>query len=316
MGENNHDGNDQLLEPFRYINSVPGKDVRGKLIECFQYWFRVQDLEALEIIRQIVGDLHNASLLIDDIEDNSKLRRGIPVAHSIFGIPATINCANYVYFIALERCQSLNNPQSLQLFVSELLELHRGQGLDISWREMVSCPDEEAYLDMVRNKTGGLFRLAVGLLQTFATQHQETNMTELVNALAVYFQIRDDYINLADEEYMKSKSFCEDITEGKFSFPMVHGIREEAPNTKLLSILKQRTEDPDVKRYAQTLLKQLGSLEYTATKCCALKVQIEERVAELGGNPELLQLLGLLHIQLDKIDIESAGRTQSFFDEP
>ena len=42
--------------------------------------------------------LHNASLLIDDIQDNSKLRRGVPVAHNIYGVPLTINAANYIYF--------------------------------------------------------------------------------------------------------------------------------------------------------------------------------------------------------------------------
>ena len=308
--------NDQLLEPFRYVNAVPGKNVRGKLIECFQYWFRVENAEALDTIRQIVADLHNASLLIDDIEDNSKLRRGNPVAHSIFGVPATINCANYVYFIALERCHSLDNPAALRVFIAELLQLHRGQGLDILWRERVACPSEEEYIDMVRNKTGGLFRLAVGLLQTFATQHADTDMTELVNSLAVYFQIRDDYINLADEEYMKSKSFCEDITEGKLSYPIVHGIQTEAPDTKLVSILKQRTDDPQVKRYAQNLLRQLGSLDYTIDKCTELKTQIEKQVASFGGNPELLQLIDLLHIQLDKLGKESISRNKSSFDEP
>lgn len=47
--------------------------------------------------------LHNASLLVDDIEDGSKLRRGLPVAHDVFGVPTTLNTANYVYFLALER---------------------------------------------------------------------------------------------------------------------------------------------------------------------------------------------------------------------
>ena len=69
---------------------------------------------------------------------------------------------------------------------------------------------------MVKDKTGGLFRLAVGLMQSFATTNKHVNYTKLVDDLAMYFQIRDDFINLADEEYMKSKSFCEDLTEGKF----------------------------------------------------------------------------------------------------
>lgn len=70
---------------------------------------------------------------IDDIEDNSILRRGIPVAHNIFGIASTINSANYVYFLSLEKI--LRNfpaemmPEGIRIFTEQLLELHRGQGI-------------------------------------------------------------------------------------------------------------------------------------------------------------------------------------------
>lgn len=240
-----------LLEAFRYIDEMPGKNVRGTLIDCFQLWMKVESSDVLNSIKDIVGDLHNASLMIDDIEDNSKLRRGIPVAHSIFGIPSVINGANYAYFLALEKCHALHNPQAMNVFVGELLNLHRGQGHDILWRDDVKCPTEEQYLEMVMDKTGGLFRLAVGLMQAFATTNQTLDYSPLVNNLALYFQIRDDYINLADEEYMKSKSFCEDLTEGKFSFPIIHCIRADEEDTRILSILKKKTEDIEVKRYAQ-----------------------------------------------------------------
>ena len=96
--------------------------------------------EKLIIIKDIIGSLHNASLLVDDIEDNSKLRRGVPVAHSIFGIAQTINCANYVYFLALEKCHALDCREAMAIFVQELLNLHRGQGQDILWREQCCCP--------------------------------------------------------------------------------------------------------------------------------------------------------------------------------
>lgn len=313
-----HKVDDSLLEPFHYINSVPGKDVRGKLIDCFQFWFKVDNPEVLEAIKDIVGDLHNASLLIDDIEDNSKLRRGKPVAHSIFGVASVINCANYVYFLALQKCQALHNAAATQVFVGEILNLHRGQGYDILWRDLVRCPTEDEYLSMVKDKTGGLFRLAVGLLQVFCSDHQHADFSKLVNDLAMYFQIRDDFINLADEEYMKSKSFCEDITEGKFSFPIVHAIRAETSHTQLISILKQRTDDDDVKRYAQSLMKQMGSLEYTREKCSALKQEIEEEVHKFKGNPMLLQLIEVLHLQLESMDTTRTPqeRGETLIDEP
>lgn len=324
-----------LLEAFHYVNSVPGKDVRGKLIDCFNLWLKVKDKDMtdandtttssatasgtstststtsiiLDSIKDIIGDLHNASLLIDDIEDNSKLRRGQPVAHHIFGIPTTINTANYVYFIALEKCQRLNNPKATQVFVSELLNLHRGQGYDIMWRDSLQCPTEEQYCEMVLDKTGGLFRLAVGLIQAFATDEVNihTDFTPLVNNLGLYFQIRDDLINLSDEEYFKSKSFCEDLTEGKFSFPIIHCIRSasskdgKTTDTRLLSILKKRTEDTDVKRYAQTLMREAGSLRYTRDKCLSLKDDILELIEKFGGNTPLAKLIMMLDVQVENL---------------
>lgn len=112
------------------------------------------------------------------------------------GIPLTINCANYVYFYALQQCHALQHPTATNTFITELLQLHRGQGYDIHWREQVICPTEEEYKQMALDKTAGLFRLAVGLMQAFSTAHQSTNFTPLVNALGLYFQIRDDYINI------------------------------------------------------------------------------------------------------------------------
>jgi geranylgeranyl diphosphate synthase type 3 len=303
-----------LLEAFRYINGVPGKDVRGKLIDCFQLWLQVDSPQILDKIKDIVGDLHNASLLIDDIEDNSKLRRGNPVAHSIFGVPSVINTANYVYFLALAKCQELQNPQAMDVFVLELLNLHRGQGHDIQWRDSIHCPTEKEYLAMVADKTGGLFRLAVGLMQAFASTNKETNFSSLVNNLAMYFQIRDDFINLADEEYMKSKSFCEDLTEGKFSFPIIHCIRKDPSDTRLISILKQRTDDIDVKRYAQSLMRESGSLLYTREKCSSLKNAIVQQIQDFGGNKPLLAVLEMLDVQLEGMAPNPSGSMSPVFE--
>lgn len=119
-----------------------------------------------------------------------QLRRGIPVAHKIYGIPQTINCANYVYFLAYQQLSVLQAlttqppsssdpngtdaasgyPQSsagpsraaseqgamtysslLEIVNEELLNLHRGQGMDLYWRDSLTCPTEQEYIDMVSN---------------------------------------------------------------------------------------------------------------------------------------------------------------------
>jgi geranylgeranyl diphosphate synthase type 3 len=87
---------------------------------------------------------------IDDIQDNSILRRGIPVAHSIYGVASTINAANYVLFIALERVLSLNHSDATMVYTEQLLELHRGQGMEIYWRDNYTCPSVDEYQEMVK----------------------------------------------------------------------------------------------------------------------------------------------------------------------
>jgi geranylgeranyl diphosphate synthase type 3 len=153
-----------LLGPYEYLFAHPGKDIRAQMIAAFNEWLEVPP-ESLETITKVVGMLHTASLLVDDVEDSSLLRRGLPVAHSIFGTAQTINSANYVYFLALQELGKLKNPSSIGIYTEELLNLHRGQGMDLFWRDTLTCPSEDDYLEMVGNKTGGLFRLAVKLMQ-------------------------------------------------------------------------------------------------------------------------------------------------------
>ncbi|KZF23620.1 terpenoid synthase [Xylona heveae TC161] len=248
-----------LVGPFDYLFGHPGKDVRSHLIAAFNAWLRVPD-ESLEVITKVVGMLHTASLLVDDVEDSSQLRRGIPVAHSIFGTAQTINSANYVYFCALRELQKLKSPRAIDIFTEELLNLHRGQGMDLFWRDTLTCPSEEDYLEMVANKTGGLFRLAVKLMQ--AESDSSKDCVPLVNTIGLLFQIRDDYLNLSSTAYTQNKGLCEDLTEGKFSFPIIHSIRSDLENLQLLNILKQRTQDDQVKRYAVSYMQSTGTFAY------------------------------------------------------
>eukprot|EP01137_Pigoraptor_chileana_P031974 Opistho-2@1620 len=206
----------------------------------------------------------------------------------VYGVPQTINCANYVYFLALEKVLSLNKSEATTIFTEELLELHRGQGMDIYWRDSNVCPTEDEYREMVQRKTGGLFRLAVKLMQIFSENRSDFN--PILDALGLYFQIRDDYANLQSAEYTENKSFCEDLTEGKFSFPIIHSITTDTSTRELLNILRQRTTDNDLKKYCLECMRRTGSFEYTKNELKVLEGRALDRIRELGGN-ELLTTL-------------------------
>lgn len=215
--------------------------------------------------------------------------------------------------LALEKCQALNSSVAMRVFVQEMLNLHRGQGQDIFWRDRCICPSEAQYRQMVKDKTGGLFRLAVGLMQAFSSN--STDFTSLLDDLALYFQIRDDLLNITrfvlycyliiwvifletSSSYMQSKSFCEDLTEGKFSYPVIHTILNFPHDTRLSSILRQRTEDVDVKRHAVMWMEHCGSLEYTRTELRRLKQCVLEDIDRLGGHEKLVKFVEKLDEEL------------------
>lgn len=84
------------------------------------------------------------------------------------------------------------------MYTEQLLELHRGQGMEIYWRDSFTCPSESDYKLMTVRKTGGLFMLAIRLMQLFSANKED--FTKLTAILGLYFQIRDDYCNLSLKE--------------------------------------------------------------------------------------------------------------------
>eukprot|EP01092_Planopodium_desertum_P009472 TRINITY_DN40581_c0_g2_i1.p1 TRINITY_DN40581_c0_g2~~TRINITY_DN40581_c0_g2_i1.p1 ORF type:complete len:164 (-),score=25.53 TRINITY_DN40581_c0_g2_i1:111-572(-) len=149
---------------------------------------------------------------------------------------------------------------------------------------------------MVLNKTGGLFRLAIKLTQEFSDNKKD--FIPLVDLVGLYFQIMDDYVNLKSPKYMENKSFCEDLTEGKYSFPIIHHIRN-TKDQQLTNILKQRTTDVEIKKHALRLMESTGSLEYTVKKIKELHSKVLAEIEKLGGNDYLTKLMNDLYSRLE-----------------
>jgi geranylgeranyl diphosphate synthase type 3 len=262
------------------------------------------------------------------VEDSSLLRRGEPVANNIFGIPQVINSANYVYFLALQELSTLRNPAAIQIFTEELLNLHRGQGMDLFWRDTLTCPTEADYLEMVSNKTGGLFRLAIKLMETessvlsagrgpadatagasataaaaAAAPPLADGLTciPLINTIGLLFQVLDDLLNLSSPTYHARKGHAEDLTEGKFSFPVLHAVRADPSNLVLLNVLRQKTTDPEVKRYAVEYMQRCGSFDYTRRVIAELEKKavrevgrLEERIGGREGREGAARIRSIL----------------------
>lgn len=97
-------------------------------------------------------------------------------------------------------------------------------------------------------------------------------------------------MNLSSSEYTDNKGLCEDLTEGKFSFPIIHSIRANPQNRQLINILKQKPTDDEVKKYAVKYMESTGSFEYCRVilrdlkeKALAMVEEIDEGVGQGAG---------------------------------
>jgi octaprenyl-diphosphate synthase len=177
---------------------------------------------------------HNASLIHDDIEDNSDERRGKPAVHLLYGTDTAINGGCFLYFLPLCCVASWDRPPDLKntvyaLWGDYMRRLHLGQAMDIHWhRDFSSLPDLDEYDRMCRLKTGCLARFAA-LLGVWAAAGSagfpgapETLAESLgkgAENLGVGFQILDDVKNLTTGILGKKRG--DDIVEGKKSLPVL-----------------------------------------------------------------------------------------------
>ncbi|KAJ5801567.1 uncharacterized protein N7518_003635, partial [Penicillium psychrosexuale] len=265
-----------VLNPYTYINSLPSKNVRQTLIAALNSWYKVP-VKSLLIIEGAVNFLHNSSLLLDDIQDGSVLRRGRPVAHQIFGVGQTINTATYLMNEALYLVQMLS-PSAVSVYTDEMRNLQLGQGRDLHWSYHTHVPTPAQYISMVDGKTGGLFRLISRLMRSEATVNRDLDISQFATLLGRHFQIRDDYQNLQSEDYTKNKGFCDDLDEGKLSFPIILSMQSPGfSNTALSSVFKGSqkgdTLSPEMKQYILEEITARGA--FSETKAVLRKLHIE-----------------------------------------
>ncbi|KAK2024328.1 terpenoid synthase [Colletotrichum zoysiae] len=273
-----------VAAPFDYVCSLKSKGVRNKLIAALNAWIPLPPAD-LESVMSAVADVHNTSLMLDDVQDDSPLRRSSPATHTIFGMPQTVNSAVYQTVNTIERVSASGNLRMVDELVSGMKTLLIGQGLDLLWTWEVSTPSLEEYLQMVDSKTGALFLMIHRLMAAASSGTAvEPALDRLMLLLGRYFQIRDDYANLASPDYSKSKGFCEDLDEGKCSFMMLHAMRNAEPRSRtiLKNMLLQRHKAGRAgvghKEAILAILEEAGSLEFTIEMLREMEVAL---IAEL-----------------------------------
>lgn len=127
----------------------------------------------------------------------------------------------------------------------------------------------------------------------------DVDLTKLANMVGIYFQIRDDLMNLTSQEYTDTKGFCEDISEGKLSFPVIRALNKVGGEKKdrLIKLLRARSTLKKVKLEVLEILNSCGAMQYTKDKLTQLRVEIGKEIERFGENPLLESVMGKLWVE-------------------
>lgn len=188
----------------------------------------------------------------------------------------------------------LSNPTCFRIFIEEMQQLYIGQSYDLYWTHNAICPSISEYLKMVDKKTGGLFYMLTRLMvaESPVSEVSDNDLNLLSCLIGRFFQIRDDYQNLASADYAKQKGFAEDLDEGKYSFTLIHCIQtlESEPKftgdaMQLRAFLMKRRFDGrlshEAKREVLATMTKTESLNYTLGVLRELHGKLDKEVGSL-----------------------------------
>lgn len=263
-----------LSEPIWDFLNRGGKRWRPALFLLFNEALG-GDVEKVKDFAVTLEMLHEGSIMVDDIEDSSELRRGKPCTHKIFGEDVAINAGNFMYFLAffpLIKNREKFKPETLlnawELVMEEITRIHYGQATDIAWHKGIAdanSVNEREYLQMCAYKTGVLARLSARLAVVLneGSSNLDEKLGKFSESIGIAFQIQDDILNISPTKEW-GKEIGDDINEGKRTILVIHALEKSGieGRKRLIEILDMHTDKKEIIREAIGIIKKAGSIEY------------------------------------------------------
>ncbi len=252
----------------------------------------------------IIELFHNFTLIHDDIEDDSEMRRGQPCIHKLYGIPITINSGDGLLLYTL-RALETTDPKIRAVLHNSFIQVLNGQGEELNWNmKKKQIVREQDYLKMVSMKTGALISAAceTGGMLGRGTKKQIEALRAYGMAVGVAFQIQDDILNLTGEEKLYKKEIGGDVTEGKRTLMTIHTLNNapKAEAKELLTILNSNTQDKGEISRVVEILSDNGSIDYAKEKARSMVKSSEKNLNVLPDNRSTRKLIKLADFLIER----------------
>ena len=212
----------------------------------------------------VVEFIHTATLLHDDVVDESELRRGRATASTLFGNAASVLVGDFLYSRAFQMMVETNDMRVMQTLADATNTIAEGEVL-----QLLSCHDVDvdtaSYLHVIHCKTAKLFEAAMrlGAILAQVDEASEQAVAKYGIHLGTAFQLVDDVLDYSGDEQVIGKNLGDDMSEGKPTLPLIYAMQHGDANQA--AVVRQAIEQGDVSYFPDVLqvIKQTGALEYT-----------------------------------------------------
>ena len=267
----------------QYIISAGGKRVRPALLLLTAGALGYQGTQHHNLAA-VVEFIHTATLLHDDVVDESTLRRGRPTANESFGNPASVLVGDFLYSRAFQMMVDSGEMRVMEILSEATNVIAEGEVLQLMNMHDASL-DEAGYLRVIRSKTAKLFEASTRLAAVIAQSSPEVEnaCAEYGQALGTAFQVIDDVLDYDGNSGELGKNLGDDLREGKNTLPLIIAIQRGTDRQKAL--IKNAIENGEVNALEEIIeiVRSCGALEATRSAAAA---EAERAISALSVLPE------------------------------
>ncbi|BET98407.1 octaprenyl diphosphate synthase [Xenorhabdus taiwanensis] len=285
-----------------YIISGGGKRIRpmiavlaGKALHC-------QDAKHIKVAA-LIEFIHTATLLHDDVVDESDMRRGKATANAIYGNAASVLVGDFIYTRSFQMMTDLDSMRVLKLMSDATNVIAEGEVM-----QLMNCNDpnisEDDYMRVIYSKTARLFEVAAhsAAILANATPEQEIALRDYGRYLGTAFQLIDDLLDYDSDNSTLGKNTGDDLNEGKPTLPLLHAMNHGTPEQSAL--IRGAIEQGNGRHLLDTVLammKQCGSLKYTRQRAEEEADKAISALQALEDSPYKAALEGLAHVAVQRL---------------
>ena len=227
--------------------------------------------------------LHAATLLHDDLVDGAAVRRGKPVAHSVFGNPTTVLVGDFLLARSLSIAAETGRLKVIQTIAAITENMSQGEIQQLANKGRITLAEAE-YRQVIENKTAGLIRGAcrVGALVAGAPEKQVEQLSDFGYHLGLAFQMADDLLDYVADSRQLGKRTGADLREGKLTLPLIYVLERAAPAHRrwIVALVENRDFSQDDFARLVSLMGHYGGIEYTRRQAA---LQIDQAKTALDG---------------------------------